>query len=265
MLQQYNTLLQYSFYLFIFLAVYLLYTTTTFISTYSLAKYATLITFELVYWTAGLTHMYMDSVGDVILLLCCVKCRRKGWWTKYKIKTKETISDTEMLPNVLLNHFALISTVLLFFNPYVNRGFKTAKISPLQVFFEVVLYYIAYECVFYYGHRFLHLKGVYNMLHAKHHRTKGSVGISGFYMNTIDFYIESIIPILAGPAIVDGHIVSSMVWVALAGINSPHSHGGYQFPFLPPPDNHYIHHREYNKNYGLGIFDVVHNTQKVGL
>ncbi|KAL0476495.1 hypothetical protein AKO1_007561, partial [Acrasis kona] len=80
------------------------------------------------------------------------------------------------------------------------------------------------------------------------------------YMHPFDFFLESVFPFLVGFSIWNGHMLSNLLFACVAAINSPQSHGGYTFPFLPRPDNHYNHHKYFNKNYALGIMDSLHET-----
>eukprot|EP01111_Echinosteliopsis_oligospora_P010234 TRINITY_DN3149_c0_g1_i1.p1 TRINITY_DN3149_c0_g1~~TRINITY_DN3149_c0_g1_i1.p1 ORF type:complete len:250 (+),score=15.40 TRINITY_DN3149_c0_g1_i1:111-860(+) len=204
--------------------------------------------YEVNYWVIVALHMYMDRHPE-------------RWWGKYKIPTKETIKDTQMLPLVIFNHVVLIIVFYTLYSPHFDRGFRIESIPFWRMLVEVAGYYVMYEIMFYYGHRILHWPSVYQRFHKLHHLTKGSVAISGYYMHPVDYCIESAIPFFAGLFFLNGHMVSTLVWICLASANSPHSHGGYQFPFMPLPDNHYIHHKVFNKNYGIGIFDRVHDTQ----
>jgi sterol desaturase/sphingolipid hydroxylase (fatty acid hydroxylase superfamily) len=79
-------------------------------------------------------------------------------------------------------------------------------------------------------------------------------------MHPIDFALESILPFITGFFLVNSHLVSNLMFAAIAGVNNPHSHGGYAFFCLPLPDDHYLHHKVFNKNFALGFMDKLHGT-----
>jgi len=236
-----------SFYVVQVVGIYLLYTyclpfewkSWKFISTFG---------FHIFYWSFCFLHMYMDR-------------HPQYWWGKYKVKQQEVITDTQMIPTVAFNLFMWFIFTKYLYHPYIKRGYVAEDINFIHCMLELAAYYVMYDFTFYYGHRFLHWKPVYERLHKKHHLTKGSIGISGLYMHPLDLVLESIIPTMVGPILLNGHIVTMMVWSCIAGVNSPHSHGGYEFPFFPSTQNHYLHHKYYIKNFGLGIFDDLHGTR----
>jgi len=184
-----------------------------------------------------------------------------SWIGKHKSERRDTIKDYQLLPYVVFNQMMMILIVNVLYIPYCGRGWLKFNVPSLPwTFFEVFLYFLFYDLFFYYGHRFLHLPAIYP-IHKLHHMTFGTVGISGMYMHPIDAIFEIVMPGLMGPLIFNGHVVSVTIVTCLGAINSSHSHSGYSLPFLPSYKAHYAHHTMFNKNFGVGIFDRIHNTR----
>ena len=169
-----------------------------------------------------------------------------------------------MIPQALINQLiSLICFIIYFTNyfslNYIPRGYKRISANLIEISIELGLYYLIYDFVFYYLHLLLHTPNFY-FIHKKHHSTFGTIGISNYYMSTLDFILEVIIPFILGPFIINCHAITFIIFLVISNLNSIIVHSGYQIPFLPQPDIHFIHHDQYNKNYSLHFPDRIHNT-----
>ena len=187
------------------------------------------------------------------------------WWAKYKInRGGDSLSYFDILPNVLLNQFGIMLPLILL-HPYLGleRGLRTDRASlptPGRFLLDFIGLSLCYEVVFYFGHLFLHHPAVYRTWHKKHHTTFGSVGISGQYSTSLDFFLMTVCPGFLGIYLLDVHLASFLPWLSLGSLNSILSHGGYAFPGFPVPRDHHLHHTQFHWNFGTGPLDWLIGT-----
>eukprot|EP01126_Amoeba_proteus_P029151 TRINITY_DN2873_c0_g1_i2.p1 TRINITY_DN2873_c0_g1~~TRINITY_DN2873_c0_g1_i2.p1 ORF type:complete len:188 (-),score=28.42 TRINITY_DN2873_c0_g1_i2:178-741(-) len=166
-----------------------------------------------------------------------------------------------MIPVVLRNQFfSLVVWPLMVYK--LGRGYRVDLQLPAgrEIGFQFLVALFMYELVFYWTHRLLHSRKWLYEFHALHHKTKGSVGVSGMYASLLDGWAMSTGAGAVGLILVDSHVVVVWLWTFLGAINSVHSHGGYEFPFMPSPSDHELHHANYISNFGVGLFDTLCNT-----
>ena len=65
---------------------------------------------------------------------------------------------------------------------------------------------------------------------------------------------------MVGILLLDTHVVSVWLFAIIGSFNNIHSHGGYNFPFMPMTDFHRIHHNRILVNYGTEALDKLHGT-----
>ncbi|KAK9694876.1 hypothetical protein K7432_013253 [Basidiobolus ranarum] len=69
------------------------------------------------------------------------------------------------------------------------------------------------------------------------------------------------IPLLAGPLIMNSHMITVWIWLVLGIMNAVNSHCGFALPGMPSPLAHDFHHQQFNNNFGvLGFLDFWHGT-----
>eukprot|EP00658_Telonema_sp_P-2_P067469 TRINITY_DN56393_c0_g1_i1.p1 TRINITY_DN56393_c0_g1~~TRINITY_DN56393_c0_g1_i1.p1 ORF type:complete len:277 (+),score=19.15 TRINITY_DN56393_c0_g1_i1:91-921(+) len=212
--------------------------------------WAGLISFTL---TIGIFHAYG-------LLQHCMDCTN-GPWAARKIHRRDTLTYSDMLPNVLLNQ-AFVGLPTIMIQWYVDRGLRIdggAPPSAAELFTELLLIYAMYEGLFYYSHLLLHHPRLYSW-HKKHHSTFASVGISGHYSTPIDFFTMSAGPVLLAVLLFDTHAASVWLFAIVGSLNTIHSHGAYRLEGFPLPDAHETHHAQFHWNFGTGPLDLVHQT-----
>lgn len=80
------------------------------------------------------------------------------------------------------------------------------------------------------------------------------------YMTGVDIVLEVFIPFWIGPIVYNGHYLSVFIFSVIGAFNTLHSHSAYVFPGWPTPEDHFVHHNMYKKNYSLKVFDYLHDT-----
>jgi len=180
-------------------------------------------------------------------------------WRALKLSRKDQLTYGDMICQVVLNQFQIPACLLGLWYCRLHLNTFHPPPSVAQFLWQMFMQYLIYEALFYSSHRLLHTRMLYP-LHAKHHETQGSTGVSGQYQSFGDFLLTTTIPLAVGIVLVQPHV--SVLWcVALIGsLNSVHSHGGYRFPGFPAPDDHALHHQNYRVNFGTGPLDWLLGT-----
>jgi sterol desaturase/sphingolipid hydroxylase (fatty acid hydroxylase superfamily) len=166
------------------------------------------------------------------------------------------------------------ATILLFlplFSPCTRDPlFSVSSISPLlDTFLFTACYIIGYDCVFFVGHRAMHIRTKYVgdfllRIHDKHHASFADSGVSHHYMSFFDYLLETVFPVFVPILLLGYHESAFAALLIMGGYNGVVVHSGWDLPFLPDPNPHFAHHRKYCVNFGLGIFDVALGTYDVG-
>merc|ERR1712000_4339 len=127
--------------------------------------------------------------------------------------------------------------------------------------FEFISILILFEIFFYYSHRTLHQPLFYKRVHKMHHYYTAPVGPAAQYVHWIEHVVaNSLAPIL--PAIIVGaHPLTYNFWIFLATCTVVASHSGYGRYALITSEEHDLHHKHFNVNFGtLNVLDYLHGT-----
>ena len=179
----------------------------------------------------------------------------------------EKITEREMIPQIIFNLLFLFGTGYIYYGDvfgigYTVRGFGSDITSLFDMIKDIFCSFVVYDGVFYYGHRLLH-QPLFYRFHKKHHTTFGTIGMSAYYMDLLDFFLESIIPFYLGPIIFNISRVSLLCWGIIGAMNTTMAHSGYTIPLLLENKEHFFHHKKYNVNYSLYFFDTLHKTAAI--
>ena len=124
-------------------------------------------------------------------------------------------------------------------------------------FFGVIL---LQDASYYFFHRGFHHPSVYNWLHRGHHRSKNPTPWTSFALDFPEALIQGLF-LVAIVFIIPLHFAVLALWLITMTIWSLVTHLGFElFPNFPThwfgkwfisSDHHSLHHRQYNKHYGL--------------
>jgi sterol desaturase/sphingolipid hydroxylase (fatty acid hydroxylase superfamily) len=115
---------------------------------------------------------------------------------------------------------------------------------------------------FYFAHRFLHFKPLYQQVHSLHHRNTDVEPFSGLCMHPIEhlYYFSCI-----APSLIFNCSPFALLWNGIHLLLSPAaSHSGYEDHFQSD-SFHYLHHRYFECNYAgtdAAFFDIFFGTFK---
>ena len=127
--------------------------------------------------------------------------------------------------------------------------------------------------MFYWNHRFLHLKQVYPYIHKIHHQHKVTIALAAVYTHPIEFILGNLLPMAAGPMILGSHmhITAVFMWYGLRTMSTLDGHSGYEFSWSPfnhlqmcDSGYHSYHHLHNIGNYSsfFSCWDTLMGTNK---
>ncbi|KMT05173.1 hypothetical protein BVRB_7g173210 [Beta vulgaris subsp. vulgaris] len=212
----------------------------THFSDFQLACVGSFILHESVFFLSGLPFIFLE---------------RGGYLSKYKIQAKNNPPEAQekCITRLLLYHFCVNLPVMLLSYP-VFRAMGMRSSLPLpswkEVVPQIVFYFILEDFVFYWGHRILHTKWLYQHVHSVHHEYATPFGLTSEYAHPAEILFLGFATIV-GPAITGPHLFTLWLWMVLRVLETVEAHCGYHFPWSPSnfiplyggSDFHDYHHR----------------------
>ena len=116
------------------------------------------------------------------------------------------------------------------------------------------------ETIFYWGHRLLHNKRMFRLVHRKHHAFRQVRTVSCEYAHPLENLLN-LIALYAGPLMLGSALPTLIVWETLRMIETCDAHSGYDFDSVA--SRHAFHHRYPTKGCygtGLGLWDWLMGT-----
>lgn len=181
------------------------------------------------------------------------------------------------LLNFLIFHTMVVVPVF-FMQRYGHFQYFTEGLTAGRLLLELSLAIVGHDAFFYWTHRFMHLPGVFRLVHAIHHRSTNPTVVTSYSFHPFESLINSAyVAVLFGVAgwIAGGLLFQTfMLFMVINALWNVYIHSGLElFPrrssalgLLRPivtGTHHNLHHRNNRGNYGLysTIWDRLMGTQ----
>lgn len=170
------------------------------------------------------------------------------------------------------------SSILIMMAKYtVDAGWVTYNQEPAAwwvIAYEYALYFLLFDTYFYWGHRLMHVPGIYEITHKTHHRSMSPNLLTTFSVNPIESIVNGIF-VTGFTMVFTVHVESYALIGPTAVLMGLYVHSGYEFlpswwnktwltKWFIPTSFHDQHHRFYTGNYGgyTTIWDRLMGTMR---
>ena len=179
------------------------------------------------------------------------------------------------LRTLALNQLFLLPLILSLdvFTSGLQMSLQYEDFPSLGTLLGQIVFCMAIEdFTFYLGHRLLHTRHLYRLIHKQHHEYTTTIGLASFYAHPLEFIFANMLPASLGPKLIGGkmHLLTFWMWVILRTAETVDGHCGYDFSWSPyrllPLSGgsayHDFHHSHNVGNFGsfFSIWDSVFGT-----
>lgn len=159
--------------------------------------------------------------------------------------------------------------------PVLRRsGIHAGPLPPWhEMAWQLPLFLIVDDTLFYFLHRALHTRWLYARVHAVHHRLTAPWAVAGGYFHPVEYALIAGVA-LVGPILVGAHVMTLWIWTVARQWEAAEGHSGYELPWNPTrllpgyegPAFHDFHHAKFRGNYAnfFGILDRWLGTESPG-
>jgi methylsterol monooxygenase len=182
-----------------------------------------------------------------------------SWLYKFKWHTRQ-IEWGQWIKNALIaffNQMIVTYPLAYIFNDSLPCMDNDWNIS--NIIYYLMRMILIEEIFFYYAHRLLHQKWIYNYIHSYHHKWAEPIAVMTISAHPVEHLLSNVLPLTVSSINVPYNLVQ--IWIVMATANAIIDHSGY-YIFIHPNDGaHDLHHRFRTCNFGvIGLLDYLHNT-----
>lgn len=121
------------------------------------------------------------------------------------------------------------------------------------IILQLAACYACTDCLFYWGHRILHIGPLYRAIHKQHHEFTVSVGWAAEYAHPLEWLLCNVVPVMSGFVLLKLHFFMWVLWTGIAIMGTTAAHSGIWYPSLEL-GWHDFHHSHNKGNFGSTPF-----------
>ncbi|CAI5978390.1 unnamed protein product [Closterium sp. NIES-65] len=206
---------------------------------FQLATIGSFLIHECVFFMSGLPYLILENLNV----------------RKYKLQKKSNPASSQIKCVLkLLMYHCLVNLPLIMasYPVFKYMGFRSTLPLPhwSTIVTQIVSYFLIEDFVFYWGHRALHSKWLYQNVHCVHHEYATPFGLTSEYAHPAEILFLGFATIL-GPALTGPHLLTLWLWMSLRVLETVEAHSGFEFPWSPSrfiplyggAEYHDYHHR----------------------
>eukprot|EP00051_Salpingoeca_urceolata_P007301 m.96482 g.96482 ORF g.96482 m.96482 type:complete len:282 (+) comp15192_c1_seq3:2261-3106(+) len=202
-----------------------------------------------------------------LFLLACNRYRF-SWFEPYRIqagKVPEWALIKQAMFHEVYSTFVGTPTAMIglgFISAMRGMDFSPDALPPLiEAVAVVAIWWLLFDTYFYWSHRLMHHKSLYQHIHKQHHRFYVPTGFAATYAHPVEEIFVNLASTIIGPVLFPSHFVVFLVYFATRLYETVDAHSGFSFPWSPwslmyrAAQKHDFHHSHNQGNFGALIWD----------
>jgi len=146
--------------------------------------------------------------------------------------------------------------------------------SHSEIILHILFMMLVEDFCFYWSHRLLHHRKLYNIIHKVHHEYYNSVSIASLYAHPLEYLFSNLLPTSMGFMLLGNrvHLATFYIWLTIRIVETIDGHCGYEFSWSPfrllplsgSSEYHNFHHSHNSGTYGsfFTFWDTICGTNK---
>ncbi|MCT4643141.1 MAG: sterol desaturase family protein [Bacteriovoracaceae bacterium] len=143
-----------------------------------------------------------------------------------------------------------------------------SEFNLLSQLIVLLVFLFIHDTYYYFLHRAMHTKVLYNFTHKAHHRSITTSGYTAFSFNFIEAFFQ-LLPIYIMILVLPFNFITLVIALIFMSISGTMNHINYEFypkwlqKFFIGAHHHSLHHKKFKVNYGLyfTFWDIVLKTE----
>ena len=172
-----------------------------------------------------------------------------------RLNTKQYPDDFNHVCLVVLKNQCIYTGV--YFLPFMYYPENTYSIY--HAIWQIPCMIVLTDIFFFFSHYMMHSKWFFKHIHSQHHKYNIPIAAGALYAHPFEHIFVNLFSAVTPMFVVSADPQVAVLWTILASVNTVVSHSETE-----KDNNHGLHHRFYNCNYGAGfmLMDRVVGTYK---
>jgi plant 4alpha-monomethylsterol monooxygenase len=169
---------------------------------------------------------------------------RLGWLERYRVaggKAPDAALSRKAIVEVLLGQLLFVALVYFVIYPLWVRTGGRFDVWPVWWLWpiQLLVFVLAEDTVFYFGHRALHIRWLFSHVHARHHRFRHVRSYVAEFAHPLE-NLMNLVAFFLGPILLGSPFPVVALWIVIRMLETAEAHSGYAF--TRAASRHAFHH-----------------------